>query len=99
MSKKEIYVYARWQVKEGELPTVLNMMKEVAEQSSQEDGNLFYKLHQSQSDRNTLILFEGYKNSEAIEIHRNSEYFKKLVLEQIVPLLENREVILMDKIV
>ncbi|WP_172278426.1 putative quinol monooxygenase [Chryseobacterium sp. LAM-KRS1] len=99
MSQKEVYVYARWQVKEGELPTVLNMMKEVAKQSSREDGNLFYKLHQSQSDRNTLILFEGYKNSEAIEIHRNSEYFKKLVLEQIVPLLESREVILMDKIV
>lgn len=75
------------------------MMKEVAEQSSREDGNLFYKLHQSQSDRNTLILFEGYKDSEAVEIHRNSEYFKKLVLEQIVPLLESREVILMDKIV
>ncbi|WP_345988089.1 putative quinol monooxygenase [Chryseobacterium sp. Chry.R1] len=99
MSQKEVYVYARWQVKEGELLTVLNMMKEVAEQSSREDGNLFYKLHQSQSDKNTLILFEGYKNSEAVEIHRNSEYFKKLVLEQIVPLLENREVILMDKIV
>ncbi|ASK29463.1 antibiotic biosynthesis monooxygenase [Chryseobacterium sp. T16E-39] len=98
MSQKEVYVYAKWKVKEGNLPTVLNIMKEVAQKSSQEEGNLFYKLHQSQPDENLLILFEGYINEDAVEIHRNSEYFKKLVLEQIVPLLDSREVILMNKV-
>ncbi|MBK1896831.1 putative quinol monooxygenase [Chryseobacterium paridis] len=98
MDKKAVYVYARWQVKEGQLDQVLNLMKEVAFKSSQEEGNLLYQLHQSQSDANTLILFEGYVNADAVEVHRNSEYFKNVVLEQIVPLLESREVILMDKI-
>lgn len=98
MNQKAVYVYAKWQVKEGELDTVLNLMKEVAEKSSQEEGNLFYKLHQSKPDQNTLILFEGYIDEDAVEIHRNSEYFRNLVLRQIVPLLESREVILMDKI-
>lgn len=98
MSQKAVYVYAKWQVREGKLDTVLNLMKEVAEKSSQENGNLFYKVHQSQPDQNILILFEGYVDEHAVDIHRNSEYFKNIVLEQIVPLLESREVILMNKI-
>ena len=98
MSQTAVYIYAKWQVKEGKLDTILDLMKEVAEKSSKEEGNLFYNLHQSQQDENTLILFEGYTDKDAVEIHRNSEYFKNLVLEKIVPLLESREVILMDKI-
>lgn len=98
MSQKAVYVYAKWQVKEGKLDAVLQIMKEAAQKSTQEYGNLFYKLHQSKSDENTLILFEGYKNESAVEIHRNSEHYKNLVVEQIIPLLENREVILMDQL-
>lgn len=98
MNQKAVYVYAKWQVKEGKLDVVLDLMKEVAKKSSQEEGNLFYKVHQSQPDENTLILFEGYVDENAVEIHRNSEYFKSLVMGQIVPLLDSREVILMDKI-
>ncbi|SDR08448.1 peptidyl-tRNA hydrolase, PTH1 family [Chryseobacterium soldanellicola] len=98
MDQKAVYVYAKWQVKEGKLDAVLQLMKEAAEKSSQEEGNLFYKLHQSRSNSNTLILFEGYKDATAIDTHRNSEHFKSIVLEQVVPLLENREVIVMDRL-
>ncbi|AZA55021.1 putative quinol monooxygenase [Chryseobacterium sp. G0201] len=98
MSQKAVYVYAKWQVKEGKLDAVLQIMKEAAQKSAQEEGNLFYKLHQSKSDENTLILFEGYKDESAVEIHRNSEHYRNLVVEQIIPLLENREVILMDQL-
>jgi quinol monooxygenase YgiN len=98
MDQKAVYVHAKWQVKEGKLNAVLHLMKEAAEKSTQEEGNLFYKLHQSQSNSNTLILFEGYKDANAVDTHRNSEYFKNIVLEQVVPLLENREVIVMDRL-
>lgn len=98
MSERAIYVYAKWQVKEGKLDAVLEIMKEAAQKSSVEKGNLFYKIHQSQTDQNTLILFEGYENESALEFHKNSEHYQNLVAKQIVPLLENREVILMDQI-
>lgn len=98
MSQKAVYVYAKWQVKEGKLDGVMQIIKEATQKSTQEDGNLFYKLHQSKSDENTLILFEGYEDESAVEIHRNSEHYKSLVVEQIIPLLENREVILMDQL-
>lgn len=99
MSEQAIYVYAKWQVKEGKLDAVLQIMKEAAKKSSEEKGNLFYKIHQSQSDQNTLILFEGYENESAVEFHKNSEHYLNLVVKQIIPLLENREVLLMDQII
>lgn len=98
MDQKTVYVHAKWQVKEGKLDAVLHLMKEAAEKSTQEEGNLFYKLHQSQSNEHTLILFEGYKDASSVDAHRNSEHFKNIVLEQVVPLLEDREVILMNQL-
>lgn len=99
MSQKPVYVYAKWQVKEGELDTVVQIMQEAAQKSSRETGNLFYKIHQGQTDRNTLILFEGYEDETALEFHRNSEHYQNLVVKQVIPLLENREFLIIDQII
>ena len=93
MNQVPVYVFAKWQVKEGQLKTVLNLMAEVAQKSREEKGNLFYKIHQSHTDANTLLLFEGYTDHAAVEEHRNSPYFQQLVVGQIVPNLVSREVI------
>lgn len=94
MNNKPIHLFAKWQVKEGHLDTVLILLKEVAQKSREEEGNLFYRVHQSSSDANTLVLFEGYNDEAAVAAHRNSEHFQTLVIGEIVPLLENREVVL-----
>lgn len=99
MSQNAVYVCAKWQVKEGKLDEVLQILKEAAQKSAEEKGNLFYKIHQSKTDENTLILFEGYEDETAIEFHKNSEHYQNLVVKQIIPLLENREVVLMDQII
>jgi quinol monooxygenase YgiN len=93
MSQLPVYTFAKWQVKEGQLDTVLILLAEVAKKSIEEKGNLFYKVHQSNSDANTLILFEGYTDEAAVQEHRNSSYFQQLVIGQIIPNLVNREVI------
>lgn len=93
-NQNPIHVFATWKVKEGEIETVLNLLKTVHDESVKENGNLFYKIHQSNSDVNTLILFEGYTDEAAVADHRNSAYFQDIVLGKIVPLLENREIIL-----
>ncbi|MCW3169038.1 antibiotic biosynthesis monooxygenase [Chryseobacterium sp. 09-1422] len=98
MSEQAIYVYAQWNVKVGKLDEVLQILTQAAKKSSEEKGNLFYKIHQSKSDQNTLILFEGYENETALEFHKNSENYQNLVVKEIVPLLESREVILMDQV-
>lgn len=93
-NQNPVHVFATWKVKEGQLTNVLNLMKIVQEESLKEKGNLFYKIHQSNSDADTLVLFEGYTNEAAVAHHRNSTYFQELVLGKIVPLLEKREIIL-----
>lgn len=98
MSEQAIYVYAQWNVKEGRLDEVLQILTQAVKKSSEEEGNLFYKIHQSKSNQNTLILFEGYENETALELHKNSEHYQNLVVKEIVPLLESREVIFMDQI-
>lgn len=98
MEQKPVYVFAKWQVKEGKLDFVLKLLAEVAKKSTEEKGNLFYKVHQSNSDNNTLILFEGYTNEAAVEEHRNSAHFQNLVIGNIIPVLENREVILASQL-
>ncbi len=98
MNQRPVYTFAKWQVKEGRLDTVLHLLAEVAKQTILEKGNLFYKIHQSHSDANTLILFEGYTDQSAVEEHRNSAYFQNLVIGQIIPNLESREVILASQL-
>ncbi len=89
-----IHVFARWKVRAGNKQTVLDLLQEVRSKTIQEKGNLFYKVHESQADANTLILFEGYADAAAQQAHMNAAHFKKVVVEQIVPLLEEREVTL-----
>jgi quinol monooxygenase YgiN len=99
MATTPIHVFARWKVKEGNMQTVLKLLHEVRSKTAREKGNLFYWIHQSQADANTLILFEGYVDEVAQKAHVNADHYKKLVVEQIVPLLEEREVTLTTPIV
>lgn len=97
-TKNPIYIFAKWQVNESELNTVLNLIPELIEKSTNEEGNLSYKIYQSNSESNTLILMESYKDHESIESHKNSEHYQRIVVKQIVPLIENREVILASEL-
>lgn len=89
-----IHVFAKWQVRPGQLDAVLGLLSQVARDSTAEEGNLFYEVHQGNADKNTLVLFEGYRDEAALSAHRNSEHFQAIVVGQIVPLLEAREVVL-----
>ncbi|WP_428229916.1 putative quinol monooxygenase [Flavobacterium sp.] len=93
-NQNPVHVFATWKVIEGQIENVLNLLKTVHDESIKEKGNLFYTIHQSNSDTNTLLLFEGYTNEDAVTEHRNSAYFQDLVLGQIVPLLETRQIVL-----
>ncbi|GGH61593.1 quinol monooxygenase YgiN [Filimonas zeae] len=94
MSTQPIHVFAKWQVKAGQLDKVLLLLREVVRQSREEAGNLFYTVNQSTTDANTIVLYEGYAGEEALDAHRNAAYFQETVVAKIVPLLENREVII-----
>jgi (4S)-4-hydroxy-5-phosphonooxypentane-2,3-dione isomerase len=93
MSAEPIYAVAKWQVKKEQLDFVLVVLTELAKKTRKEKGNLFYKVHQSVDDVNTIVLFEGYIDKDAAEAHRNSEHYQTLVAGKIIPHLESREVV------
>lgn len=95
MNKQAIHVFAKWRVKPGHLDEVLNLLPQVAKASVAEAGNLFYMVHRVNSDSNVLLLFEGYRDEAAAAAHRNSEHFQSIVVARIIPLLEDREVLVM----
>lgn len=92
MEQQPIHIFAKWQAKEGQVDAIINLLKDVVSQSTAEEGNLFYRVHQSNTDANTLMLFEGYKDEAALAAHRESDHFQTVVVGQIVPLLAAREV-------
>ncbi|MFA6060301.1 MAG: putative quinol monooxygenase [Taibaiella sp.] len=94
MNTKPIYTFAKWQVKQGHLDTVLTLLGSLAQKSQEEKGNLHYNTYQSTTDANTIILFEGYADEAALQEHRNSQHFQHIAIGQIIPLLESREVTL-----
>jgi quinol monooxygenase YgiN len=94
MANTPVHVFARWKAKAGNLETILALLRQARTKSLQEEGNLFYKIHQSKGDENTLLLFEGYADEAAQQAHMQSEHFKEVIIGQIIPLLEEREVTL-----
>jgi quinol monooxygenase YgiN len=92
MSVTPIHVFAKWRVRPGQLENVLLILKELKAKTVQEKGNLFYQVHQDNSDANTLILFEGYSDDLASTVHRNAGYYIQ-ALKNIRTLLTDREVI------
>ncbi len=98
MNRKPVFTFAKWQVKQGQLNAVLSLLTEAVQKSRLEEGNLVYKVHQSNTDPDTILLYEGYADEAAVEAHRNSEHFRAVVIGQIIPLLESREVVLASEL-
>lgn len=98
MSTKPVYLFAKWKVREGNLDRVLSLMPNLAAQSRAEEGCLCYDIHQGRTEPNTLMLFECYRDQAAVDAHRSSEHFQKMVIGELVPLLESREPLLATKL-
>lgn len=92
MSQQAIYVFAKWVIQEDKLNEVLENLQKVALKTRMEDGNLFYKVHQSINEPNTLVLFEGYKDQAAADVHKNSAHYQEFVAVKTVPFLIDRQV-------
>jgi len=93
-----IELIVKWRIKESETDRILKMLPEMAEKSKKEEGNIFYSIYQSESDANELILHERYSDAAAVEAHKNSDHYQKIVVKEIIPHLTLREVILVKKL-
>lgn len=98
MEENAVYAVAQWKVRAGNLGGVLQALRELAQSSRTEEGNILYEAHHAVDDNHVIILYEGYRSQAALQAHRESEHFQQLVLGIIVPLLEHREVVPLAKL-
>jgi quinol monooxygenase YgiN len=93
-----VVAYARWRAKEGEVETVKVHALRMAVASRQEPGCLEYRVHQAAGDPREFLLYERYESMAAIDAHRSTPHFKEIVLAEVVPRLELREVALLHEV-
>ncbi|MGI4739770.1 MAG: putative quinol monooxygenase [Janthinobacterium lividum] len=88
-----IAVAAEWRVLPGQEETVRQLMLEAAAAvRAHEPGNLLYIGHQDPADPTHFLFYEQYANQQALEAHRDSAHYQKLVVGKIVPLLAERTI-------
>jgi len=95
--EKELIV--RWTIRESETSRVLGLLPKLAANTKNEKGNLEYNVYQVADSPNVLILHERYVDQDALDFHKTSAHYQDIVLAQIIPYLENREVQLLTKLV
>ncbi len=92
-------VIVKWKIEESETSRILALLPELAEKTRSEPGNVSYAIYQSDSSPRELILHEEYVDAAAADAHRQSEHYGRIVVNEILPHLEVREVAVVKKLV
>ena len=66
------------------------ILREIRDASVKEPGVVRFEVGRSTDDRNVFVLWEVYRDQAAVEAHRASDHFKRLVLDGIRPLAQQR---------
>jgi quinol monooxygenase YgiN len=64
---------------EGKSDQAITLYKELVEKSQVEKGCIAYNLFQDKKDDTILTVIEEWENEEALETHKNTEHFKRIV--------------------
>jgi quinol monooxygenase YgiN len=83
---------AQYTIAAGNEQAVLGLVAELEIASREEPGCLSFDAYLKTGDANSLVLLERYESPAAFEAHRATPHFARLVLGQIVPLLDARAV-------
>ena len=64
----------------------------LAEASRQEPGCVSYIPHQVEGDPDTVVIYEQYRDSQALAAHRATEHFQKLAVGGLYQRMRDRSV-------
>jgi len=68
------------------------MFRELRDASVKEPGIIRFEVGRSQEKLNVFALWEVYRDQDAVNAHRNTEHFQRLVVEGIRPLAQQRNI-------
>ena len=81
----------RMTVREGEEERAAELIGRLAEATRKEPGNVHYLTHRSVENPRTFMFYEQYRDEDAFKEHGQTDHFKSIALEQLFPLMEERE--------
>ena len=91
-------VVARYLVTAGHESTVARLLHENEIASRTEPGCLEFTVYHAIDDPRSFLLYERYTGEDAFQAHRQTQHFKSIIEEQVVPLLDERVWTRMDPI-
>lgn len=86
-----IVLTAKYQCKSGMGTAVEQALCEMIPLVETEAGCIHYLVNRSQDDPDVFLLFEQYEDESALAMHSATPYFKRIILDTVIPMLEKRE--------
>lgn len=74
-----IKIVAKMIVREDAIEQFHALARELVEKSRAEEGNVFYSLNQSVSDKKVHAFIEAWKDQSAIDSHNKTEHFTSIL--------------------
>lgn len=71
---------------------IAETLRQLAEASRNEPGCVSYIPHQVEDDPDTVIIYEQYKDAQALAAHRATEHFNKLAVGGLYQKMRDRAV-------
>jgi quinol monooxygenase YgiN len=66
------------------------ILRELRDASRKEEGVIVFDVARSEETSNVLVLWEAYRDRAALDAHMATEHFKRLVLNGVRPLAQQR---------
>lgn len=85
-------VLAHYHPAQGNEARVLELLHDLTTASRSEAGNVGYDFYAPGLIPGEILIVERYVSAEAFAVHRESEHFRTIGKEQIIPLLDDRRI-------
>jgi quinol monooxygenase YgiN len=74
-----VKVVAKKLIMDESVPKVIKLYEELVTETRKEEGCIKYELFQDVNKNSILAVIEEWEDIEALEKHKNSEHFKRIV--------------------
>lgn len=82
----------RLRFNEEQMETVIEMLRHLTAASRQEPGCVSYIAHVVEGDPTTVLIYEQYRDSEALEHHRTTPHFHQYAIGGFYQLMLDRQI-------
>ncbi len=91
MDSLMITLVARYKAKANEGDAVERALREMISLARQEEGCICFYANRSEESPDEFLLYEQYESEAALQKHRETPHFKRIIEGNVILLLEKRE--------